>query len=187
MLDYHLTEIYDSVVYKASLKVLSNEGYMEKSPGMHSDILSRVEFQLLPREIHYLYWYIQGSIMNPETRKALRKAWGFCERHAWAAMLVELAFRPSFLHGPAMLYEDILARAVPAFDVPSPLQSLRLGAKLRDKGPCLMCEMDYSQGAESWARHDIIGVGGDPSHLCAFALRTKKYWMKMVCGRCIDN
>jgi hypothetical protein len=43
-------------------------------------------------EIHYLYWFIQGGIMNVDTRWALRRAWGFCARHAWAALAVEMAF-----------------------------------------------------------------------------------------------
>ena len=45
------------------------------------------EFKLSVGEIHYLYWYIQGSIMFPEIRRDLRKAWGFCERHAWGPLL----------------------------------------------------------------------------------------------------
>ena len=71
------------------------------------------EFKLSGGEIHYLYWHIQGSIMVPEIRHALRRARGFCERRAWAALHVETAFRSNFMHGPAILYEDILGLAIP--------------------------------------------------------------------------
>jgi hypothetical protein len=153
----------------------------------HQDIRSRAEFRLSPGEIHYLYWHIQGSIMEPETRQALRKAWGFCERHAWAAMLVESAFRPGFLHGPSILYENIMSRALPAFDLSGPLLALRLRFSLREKGPCLMCEMGYGPGTEGKAGRDIIETGGNPEHLRAFARRTAQYWSETVCGVCNNS
>ncbi|HUJ88659.1 MAG TPA: hypothetical protein VLX12_00580 [Syntrophorhabdales bacterium] len=144
-------------------------------------------FQISPGEIHYLYWYIQGSIMEPETRQALRKAWGFCERHAWAAMLVESAFRPSFFHGPSVLYEDIMTRALPAFDVSGPLQTVRLRINLRDKGPCFMCEMGYGPESRGKANKDIIEIGEDPVPLRTFAHKTEEHWAKTVCGSCTNS
>jgi len=60
-------------------------------------------WQLSDGEIHYLWWYMQGSIMDPGVRQRLRRAWGMCGRHAWGALAVETAFRPGFLHGPALL------------------------------------------------------------------------------------
>ncbi len=149
----------------------------------HSEIRTEA-FHVSPGEIHYLYWYIQGSIMDPEIRQGLRRAWGFCERHAWAAMLVEAAFRPTFLHGPAMLYEDIMSRAAPAFDLFGPLQTLRLRINLRDRAPCLMCEMGYGPGKEGKASQDVIERGANASHLRAFAGKTKEHWAKTVCGIC---
>jgi hypothetical protein len=43
-------------------------------------------WQLSEGEIHFHYWFIQGSIMIPETRCRLRRAWGLCERHAWGSI-----------------------------------------------------------------------------------------------------
>ena len=144
-------------------------------------------FQLSPGEIHYLYWYIQGAIMEPETRQELRKAWGFCERHAWAAMIVESAFRHSYFHGPSIVYEDIMGRAVTAFEFSGPLQNLRLKTRLREKGSCIMCEMGYGPRTEGHVRMEIIETGGNPGHLRSFALKTEKYWARTVCGRCAAN
>jgi hypothetical protein len=45
-------------------------------------------------EIHYLWWFIQGSIMEPEMRGRLRRTWG--------ALAVEAAYRHGYLHGPAV-------------------------------------------------------------------------------------
>jgi len=142
------------------------------------------EFKLSGGEIHYLYWYIQGGIMVPETRHALRRAWGFCERHAWAALLVEAGFRSSYMHGPAILYEDILGLAIPALNLRGPVKNLRLRINLREKGPCMMCEMGFGPETEGKASADVIERGGDSSNLWVFAEKTKKYWKRVVCGRC---
>ena len=147
----------------------------------------RKQFKLSSGEIHYLYWHIQGSIMVPEIRHALRRAWGFCERHAWASILVETGFRHDFMFGPAILYEDILSLAISAFNFHGPLKNLRLRRNLREKGACIMCEGDYGPETEGMASEDIIEKGGNPSHLRSFALRTRKYWEKTVCGRCLGN
>lgn len=38
---------------------------------------ARSMFHPSPGEIHYIWWYIQGSIMNPEVRRTLRRARGY--------------------------------------------------------------------------------------------------------------
>jgi hypothetical protein len=145
------------------------------------------QFKLSEGEIHYLYWYIQGSIMVPDIRKRLRRAWGFCERHAWAALLVEAGFRSSFMHGPAILYEDILGSAISALDVHGPFKNLHLRRNLRERGPCMMCEMGFGPETKGKASPDVIERGGDSSNLRVFAEKTKKYWKRAVCGRCFGQ
>jgi hypothetical protein len=143
--------------------------------------------QLSGGEIHYLWWYIQGSIMVPSTRYQLRKAWGFCERHAWGAILVEASFRHGYLHGPAILYEDLLEPAVQTLRLQGPLKNLRLLRNLRNQGPCLMCEMDLGPESKGAANPDIVERGRDPRELEIFARTTEPYWEKAVCGRCLGN
>jgi len=145
------------------------------------------QLKLSGGEIHYLYWYIQGSIMVPEVRQSLRKAWGFCERHAWGAILVEAAFRGRFMHGPAILYEDILGSAIPALDLHGPVKNLRLRRNLRERGPCIMCEMGFGPETKGMASPDVIERGGDSSELRVFAEKTKKYWKRAVCGLCFGH
>lgn len=135
-------------------------------------------------EIHFLWWFIQGSIMFPSTRERLRKAWGFCGRHAWGALLVEASFRHGYMHGPAILYEDIMEKAVMAFEGRSLLKRWQIRLSLRAKGPCLMCEMNYGPESKGTARPEIIQKGRDATELKKFCQRTQKYWQKMVCGKC---
>jgi hypothetical protein len=138
-------------------------------------------------EIHYLWWYMQGSIMNQGVRLRLLKAWGFCERHAWIALLVESSFRRRFLLGPAIVYEDIISRAVKVMPTRGPMKNLQIMAGLRERGGCLMCDMNLGPETEGFASADLIIRGRDVKELHRFAEMTRPYWEKMICGRCLGN
>ena len=115
-----------------------------------------VEFQLSPGEIHFLWWFIQGSIMYPSTRDRLRRAWGLCERHAWGFMSVDASFRGGYLHGPAGLYEDLMGRAFTAMDVNALMSPGRMLRKLREKEPCIMCEGQYGPDTKGAVNADRV-------------------------------
>lgn len=117
------------------------------------------EFRLSDGEIHYLYWFIQGSMMAPDVRQQLRRAWGFCERHAWSYILVEAAFYRGYMHGAALLYEDLLTSALPAFHLKGPLKYWCLQRSLHPKGPCMMCEVGLGPKTKGLARSEIIKRG----------------------------
>jgi hypothetical protein len=138
-------------------------------------------------EIYYLWWFIQGSIMVPDIRWRLRRAWGLCGRHAWGALATEAAFRHGYLFGPAVLYLDIMERALRGFQVRGALQARRLARRLRATGPCLMCEMGFNAASRGSARPELIEEGRDPSYLLSIAAETRAYWRKAVCGRCVTN
>jgi len=158
----------------------------ERRPGLGRKYTGK-SFLLSPGEIHFLWWFIQGSIMFPSTRERLRKAWGFCGRHAWGALLVEASFRHGYMHGPAILYEDIMEKALLALAGKSWLKRWQTRMALRPKGPCLMCEMNYGPDSRATARPEIIQKGQDPTEIKKFCQRTKKYWEQMVCGQCAES
>ena len=143
--------------------------------------------QLSGGEIHYLWWFIQGSIMAPSVRHRLRKAWGFCERHAWAAILVEASFRQGYMHGPAILYEDLLQPALPALGLKGPLKNWRLIVNLNEKGPCMMCDMNLGPETKGAANEALIVRGRNATELRRFAESTRAYWERTICGRCLGN
>lgn len=138
-------------------------------------------------EIHFLWWFIQGSIMEPDIRQRLRRAWGFCERHGWGALAVETAFRHGYLHGPALLYQDLMERALGALERAGPWLAPRLVRKLRPTSPCLMCEMDLRRRGGGAAREELFEQGRDAQPLRAFADMTQPYWRSTVCGRCLGD
>ncbi len=162
-------------------------GLRDSSGARHSEAGLPETVPLSDGEIHYLWWFIQGVIMDVSTRWKLRHAWGLCGRHGWGALATEAAFRHGFLHGPAVLYEDIMGRALRALQIRGPLQARRLPWKLRERGPCMMCEMDLGPGSRAAARPKLIESGRDPRYLLAFAAETRAYWWKTVCGRCVSS
>jgi hypothetical protein len=170
--------------YREEISNISGRGNRKITENPPGEV---AKFQLSEGEIHYLYWFIQGSIMAPDLRHRLRRAWGFCERHAWGAILVEAAFRQGFMHGPALLYDDLLEPALPAFHLQGPLKTWRLARNLSNKGPCPMCEMGFGPDSIGKARPDVIERGRDVTELLTLARKTERYWEKAICGRCAKN
>jgi hypothetical protein len=157
---------------------------MTMNASIPSTALSPENAELSPGEIHFLWWFIQGSIMSPSTRWRLRKAWGMCERHAWGWMVVEAAFRSGYMHGPAVLYEDVMGLALAAFEMRGPMKHGRLRRRLRLQGPCLMCEDEYGPNSKGFVKPHIVEQGRDLQELQSLARRTSGYWEKAVCGKC---
>jgi hypothetical protein len=149
--------------------------------------LTQDHLDLSDGEIHYLYWFIQGSIMIPEVRWRLRRAWGMCARHAWGAVAVEASYRHGFMHGPALLYQDLVERADAACNLAGPLKVRRLVWNLRPRGPCMMCEMGYGPGQPASAPRDLIEQGRDLQCLRKFAQDARALWQETVCGICAGN
>jgi hypothetical protein len=110
-----------------------------------------------------------------------------CERHAWAFIAVETAFRGDYLMGPAILYEDLMHRAFTKFSNRGFLKPWRVQKSLNDRGPCLMYEMKYGSNSRGAAGPELLEKGRDLTEIQAFAQKTYYYWGKTVCGRCAGN
>jgi hypothetical protein len=129
-------------------------------------------------EVHAFYWFMQGSIMVPETRHRLWAAWGFCERHAWGHLAVEAAFRPGHLMGPCILYVDLVERMLRC------ASHRRLGRCLDTRSACIMCEMNvYTAGAGA-APASRLARGRDVESIRRLATETREHWQDTVCGAC---
>ena len=123
--------------------------------------------------------------MSSHTRDRLKKAWGLCDRHAWGHILMDASFRRGWMHGPAILYLDLMEQTWAAFNYRKPLYHPR--SAIRNKGPCLMCEEGFGPDTIGKAKEDVIQRGRDLSELQKFARDTKPYWERTVCGRCAGN
>jgi hypothetical protein len=135
-------------------------------------------------EIHFLWWFVQGSIMNPETRDQLRRAWGMCARHSCGYVAVDAALRHGWLHGPALLYEDLMERAVSAVSVSGPLRQLRVARRLSSSATCLMCDAKLEGLPAPASSLDLVDAARDLGQLMSMAAATRRYWEALVCGAC---
>ncbi len=138
-------------------------------------------------EVHFLWWFIQGSIMNGDTRSKMHRAWGLCDRHTAAWLTVEAAFRHGFFHGPAVLYADLMERAVAAFEVSGPLAAKRVIRRLRSQAGCHICAAGLGPASQGYIETDRLQLGRDVSQLRAFMAETAGSWHKTVCSRCIGT
>jgi hypothetical protein len=89
-----------------------------------------------PVEVEHLWWFLDGTIMQPDVRHDLWRSWGLCTRHAWAHAVVECELRYQPL-STAILYRDLLGRAVRRLRAHRPWPLIRRA--LRAGGLCPTC------------------------------------------------
>lgn len=139
-------------------------------------------------EIHFLWSFMDGSIMNPDTRWRLRHAWGMCPRHSAGWLSMEATFRAGYLIGPAVLYEDLMERATEAFKLRGPGKRVRLAHRLRERGPCLMCELGYGPRSTTLGAHPwVLTRAREGERLRRFVRDHEPWWRPAVCGRCAGD
>lgn len=135
-------------------------------------------------EVNFLWWFIQGSLMNAPVREDLRRGWGPCERHALAVLIIENALRPHYLHGPVILYHDLMKRAVAAYAYAWPLHELRTRHALTPTRECHFCALGIDASATGDVPYDRFLRATDESSLRNFMLMTHDGWRPWVCPRC---
>lgn len=135
-------------------------------------------------EVNFLWWFIQGSIMDADVRAKLRHGWGLCDRHTAAWLLVEAAFRGRYLHGPAVIYTELMEQAVAAFDLTGPWQARRLARRLDALTGCHLCALGLGAASAGFIVGDRLEIGRDPTALRAFMTASQGFWRESVCGRC---
>ncbi|HWK28983.1 MAG TPA: hypothetical protein VNS09_20645 [Solirubrobacter sp.] len=94
-----------------------------------------------------LAWLAFTGIMDPDTRIALRRAWGLCATHAWGLAMVECELRDGALPATSALYADLAAGAAQALGArDEPAHGERgahaappSGHVLRGDGRCFAC------------------------------------------------
>ncbi len=136
-------------------------------------------------EVHFLWWFIQGSIINPETRERLHRAWGMCARHAIGLLQVEAAFRHGWVHASTLLYLDLLERALQALTARGLRANGRIRNRLRATGPCLMCELRARGGGA--ASEELLDRGRDSAELLGLAAHTRPFWLPYACRECVTG
>ncbi|POR51502.1 hypothetical protein B0G62_10635 [Paraburkholderia eburnea] len=138
-------------------------------------------------EIDFLWWFIQGSIMDAGVRIRLYAHWGMCARHALGFFCVEAAFRPHLIHGSTILYNELMRRASHLLEGHGVCSLAPTGVtrhRLRSSGPCHMCNLGYGPASSGNAPPERIAQGRDLANARAFARANRDGWLPHVCGQC---
>jgi hypothetical protein len=135
-------------------------------------------------EINFLWSFIQGSIMVPETWNALLRSYGFCERHAWIHIGVEMSFRDDYLLGPTILYGELVDKALHAIDALRFVGLHTLEYKPLAGGPCFLCAMNIQNASAGVCPPTRLDRGRDNGKLRDFAARLEGAWRSFVCPEC---
>ena len=145
------------------------------------------QFELSSGEVDFLWWFIQGSIMDPTVRAKLYAHWGLCERHSLAFFVVESSFRPHLIHGCTILYAKLMHRAANVLNDQG-IHSLIPGSisrhLLRVSGPCHVCNLGYDARSPGNVRQDRLVQGRDLTTAARFAAENRHGWYPYVCGVC---
>jgi hypothetical protein len=134
-------------------------------------------------EINFLWSFIQGSIMDPDTWRRLLDSYGFCERHAWIHISIETAFRDEYLLGPTILYQALVEKGLRAILQPriSTHSTIR---RLRASDACMLCALNIAQASGGAASPKRLGRGRDVAALQSVASELEALWRAYVCGIC---
>ena len=132
-------------------------------------------------EINFLWSFIQGSIVIPETWNALLRGYGFCERHAWIHLNVEMAFRDDYLLGPTILYGELIAQSVRAVETRRRHSAV---PHLRASGPCLLCAANVRNAPAGACPPARLARARDTSALRRFTLALQPFWQDLPCPCC---
>lgn len=124
--------------------------------------------------------------MDTDVRARLDAHWGMCPRHALGFFIVEAAFRPHLIHGSAILYNELMARAVRVLEsgprgfAPATITRRRLQAG----GPCHMCSLGYHADSPGNSPPERLAQGRNLTNARAFANDNRRGWLSHVCGHC---
>jgi hypothetical protein len=130
-------------------------------------------------EVHYLWWFVvDAAIMVPETRWQLRRSFGWCARHAWGGLAVQAGLTRGYLHGLAILYDDLLRWANGRLWGGRWAWRRALVAR-----PCPLCGSEPQGGGRS-ASADLLRRGRDPAYVDALVVASKGRWAAWRCGVC---
>jgi hypothetical protein len=125
--------------------------------------------------------------MIPETRNALLRAFGFCGRHAWMHLSVEMTFRKRHFLGPVILYRALIEKSVQAIHAPQRIGRRSPMRQLQSAGPCYLCALNIKNAGAGASPRARLDRGRDSSGLRAFATGLASLWRPNVCTICVSE
>jgi hypothetical protein len=135
-------------------------------------------------EAHFIWGLTRDGAVGANVWRQLMGSWGFCERHAWVTLSVEMSLLHGFCLRSADLYVHLLQQGIAALARGTSSKKRLLPRQLADHRRCLICECNpRSRGRLSDAR---LAKAKDFRPAKMFVEALAPIWQINRCPRCID-
>jgi hypothetical protein len=136
-------------------------------------------FTISDGEVNCILGFLHDGSIAAEPWHRLMGAWGYCERHAWTSLVIEMAMLKGFVSRSAFLYFDLLQQAVDVLGARTRTLAKRLG----ERNPCMICEINPRR--RGWLSDAEISEARDQGRLRSFADELAPLWRESRCPRCL--
>lgn len=136
------------------------------------------EIDLSGVEVKQLWFDLSGSsVMDASIRRRMVRSWGPCPRHAWAQAIVEIELRGGVPFTIAILYADLVGRAVGAIRTDDVRQALL------PRDVCVTC--DYCRFADlDPAFEQRTKRANERQRTRALLAASQRQWQPAICPAC---
>lgn len=140
-------------------------------------------------EIKQLWSFLDGAIMNVDTRHHLWKSWALCSRHAWCYVVTEVEIRGGQPFSTAILYEDLIGRAARTVSRITLVSWGMVAARLEPQANCFAC--DYVEASKGWWRDEETEKQRQRVNTLARTLPLleshQEIWRQRACPLCLGG
>jgi putative (di)nucleoside polyphosphate hydrolase len=133
-------------------------------------------------EVNFIDGFMHDGSIGAECGLQLMRYWGYCERHAWVSLAVEMSMLHGFCSRSASLYTDILRQGSAALAGDN---RRAVPKQLREGGSCMICNAN-PRWRGLLSRADLAKAK-DPSPLRSFAQGCAPFWQQDCCPQCITG
>ena len=151
-------------------------------------LLPEVEgLDVSPQEARELWSFLDGSIMNVDTRHHLWKAWGLCPRHNWSYATMEIEQRGGLPFSTTILFEDLTGRAARLLQRTALLPWALVVGRLDAKASCYSCD-HAARAQRAWAE-DRRRAARANARCRSWPLlnKSKEQWSRRTCPACLGG
>jgi putative (di)nucleoside polyphosphate hydrolase len=136
-------------------------------------------------EVNFIEGFTHDGSIGAECGLQLMEYWGYCERHAWVSLAVEMSMLHGFCSRSASLYVDILQKAIAVLAAQDRSRQRAVAKQLKECGTCMICNVNPTRRGLLPAA--ALAKAKDPTRLRSFAETSTKYWHSDCCPRCIKR
>jgi hypothetical protein len=134
-------------------------------------------------EANCILGFIHDGSIAAEPWHRLMGGWGYCERHAWASLAVEMSALEGFVSRSAFLYFDLLRQAVGILAPQTSRNQRATARRLAERNPCMLCEINPRR--RGWLSDAELAKAKDETRLRQFAEALAPLWQGNCCPQCI--